>query len=682
MSDVERDAVAEVTRRREQLQQYRAGEFRGTLAEYRVCLADKLSCLRGELARGPAPAPCGSPLEAFAFDPAGSKYFYRDAGVGRRVSIVDWVRHLHHYSQETLAGSPSYALHYTAHHVQQLITATVRVLDAIIKELHGMDGYSALVVHISPAVPRAHLTAAVETLHGRGVDPHTAAEEVVATILYSLELPDTRITTSKKAHGSNGSLYGVMNWSHRVATDGSRLLSDEQEALRGTIGLFLPLHVRVDTMLCRLPKERRVVYRGIRAHIDSLKYSTGFMVPWMALSSTSADFAKAKDFGFTLFIAHVHSASTIDFMTLFPDEAEFLLPSFTVMRAVGVTSSTLLRMIGSTCTIITVQAIGDSPTAAEAVDRLTNMQHLDDLYKPFLSKFVECDVGLGPPPMSPGEKTTPLFKALTEFLDAGPPHMLLLGAGGSGKTSAALAAHCRLSTVPQQVRGRPVVSIFIALPSVAELATKGATALDDSLRHHLGVGADLMDKLLDAACVVVFMESLDECDDDVKKVRALLDATTYCRRTRVIMSSRAEFLEGVSPLQSVLTATAADCAVRFVQPFSDSHVREFITRTLGTYDAAVEKELIALGLGDAELRTTPVTLMMAAEVVLFSRRTATAATPKYDDFGFLAGSRSALYMAYIMTMFTRTERGVIATGLTVDTRVVLDASTARQVLKA
>ena len=97
MSDVERDAVAEVTRRREQLQQYRAGEFRGTLAEYRVCLADKLSCLRGELARGPAPAPCGSPLEAFAFDPA-SKYFYRDAGVGRRVSIVDWVRHLHHYS--------------------------------------------------------------------------------------------------------------------------------------------------------------------------------------------------------------------------------------------------------------------------------------------------------------------------------------------------------------------------------------------------------------------------------------------------------------------------------------------------------------------------------------------------------------------------------------------------------
>ena len=186
MSDVERDAVAEVTRRREQLQQYRAGEFRGTPAEYRVCLAEKLSCLRGELARGPAPAPCGSPLEAFAFDPA-SKYFYRDAGVGRRVSIVDWVRHLHHYSQETLAGSPSYALHYTAHHVQQLITATVRVLDAIIKELHGMDGYSALVVHISPAVPRAHLTAAVETLHGRDVDPHTAAEEVVATILYSLE---------------------------------------------------------------------------------------------------------------------------------------------------------------------------------------------------------------------------------------------------------------------------------------------------------------------------------------------------------------------------------------------------------------------------------------------------------------------------------------------------------------
>ena len=109
------------------------------------------------------------------------------------------MRHLHHYSQDTLAGLPSYALDYTAHHVQQLITATVRVLDAIIKYLHGMDGYSALVEHISPAVPRAHLTAAVETLHGRGVDPHTA--EVVATILYSLKLPDTRITTSKKAHG-------------------------------------------------------------------------------------------------------------------------------------------------------------------------------------------------------------------------------------------------------------------------------------------------------------------------------------------------------------------------------------------------------------------------------------------------------------------------------------------------
>ena len=60
---------------------------------------------------------------------------------------------------------------------------------------------------------------------------------------------------------------------------------------------------------------------------------------------------------------------------------------------------------------------------------------------------------------------------------------------------------------------------------------------------------------------------------------------------------------------------------------SDSHVQELRTIRLWCQSSTL------FGLGDAELRTTPVTLMKAAEVILFSHRTATAATPKYDLAG-------------------------------------------------
>eukprot|EP00759_Apiculatamorpha_spiralis_P035121 PhF_6_TR36074/c1_g1_i1/m.52397 len=224
----------------------------------------------------------------------------------------------------------------------------------------------------------------MKALFEQGVSPSLVAEECVAVGLYTLEMkgnpwkkdnpehsdPELQsvykdTVVCNKVHGYNPSLFAVMNWALRVYRDPAEAMkqSDEDEAcLKSTIQLFLPLLARVDVFLSRLPVKRQSLYRGMGVAIPPSKYSPGSIVPWSALSSTSTQFEEAVKFGTgTLFIALVHNAATIDFVTAYPEEAECLLPSYTWMRAVGVMSPTLLRMLNSTSTYITIQAVGDKP---------------------------------------------------------------------------------------------------------------------------------------------------------------------------------------------------------------------------------------------------------------------------------------------------------------------------------
>ena len=243
----------------------------------------------------------------------------------------------------------------------------------------------------------------LESLQNPQVDPKTASEEMVGIILYTLEMEGETagVISSDAVHGRNCSLYGVMNWSTRVFRDCCVEKTPEQKkALCDTINLFLPLLARVDTFLSRMPLERQTLFRGIRAPIRAEQYSKGLIVPWTALSSTSADFKKAHEFGFTLFLVHVHNASSINFLTMYPEEAEYLLPTYTLLRAIGVVSPTLLKMLGSSCSYIMVQAVGDVPSVDQNLARLQNRTGEMLIFKSFMEHYVQARLYPAPPPLA------------------------------------------------------------------------------------------------------------------------------------------------------------------------------------------------------------------------------------------------------------------------------------------
>ena len=283
------------------------------------------------------------------------------------------------------------------------------------------------ICRLQPAA-RTRLHAAVALFHTNRVAPAAIVDELCGVAVFTSHEPHGRLRLAKPAiHGPSGALHAMMSFACRTYRDADSIkkrTEQETEALRATVAMFLPLLERCDTLVTRLPAVRQTLFRGLAGRVRSRDYlMLGQTVAWHAMASTTEDLEVARDFGTaTIFIAHVHGAGSIDFCSVF-NEKEALLPSYAVLRSMGMRSPTVLRMLNvGECDIVQVQQIGDEQqTAAQTVARMeASLAHLEKLHRPFLRTYVEARVAPNPPPL-PVSATTSLTAAITDLFFALPP---------------------------------------------------------------------------------------------------------------------------------------------------------------------------------------------------------------------------------------------------------------------
>ena len=486
-----------------------------------------------------------------------------------------------------------------------------------------------------------HLRLALDAMRAMCVDPTAVADEMLATMLYTIEAPVGGALANAKLYGPKRCFYAVMNWAVRTFHDAActPLTADEESVLRRTIGIFLPLLIRVECFLARLPLERRTVYRGIRADLPSSQYGVGSIVLWAALSSAGEDFRTAVKFAHkargsaceVVFVLHVHQASVIDFVSAIDlvatppgrKEKEWLLPPYTWVKVAGMMSPTLQRMLGSRQQFVEVHMLGDVPSEDELVQRVLTSQnvHVKELYEPYLEKYVEASVAAAPPPVMEDERL-PLFDAITQFLHSPSLHfMLLMGEAGAGKTSAALAIHSQLSCQHLTIDGRPVVSVFVPLPAV--LLPSRPMTLDAAVQTQLGVDAAGMAVLCRRCFLVLLLDSLDECVGmRADRFRELLGTVECVGCAHTIVSCRTEFLCEVRPPTRAVVDDASQCRTLYVQPLRvrEVDVAELLRRVeVQEHVARVADAVMRMGISQ-ELICRPVTLRMAASIALHRLR--------------------------------------------------------------
>ena len=539
-------------------------------------------------------------------------------------SVVEWLESLptacaseRLYSQSDVVSVCSSISH--------PITALLRLLDRV-----SSDGTLAC------AAPSAEgrLRLALDAMRAMCVDPTAVADEMLATMLYTMEAPIGGTLANDKLYGPKRCFYAVMNWVvrtfHGVAC--TPLTADEETVLRRTIGIFLPLLVRVECFLARLPLERRTVYRGIRGDLPSSQYGVGSIVLWAALSATGEERGTVVKFAHNargsacevVFVLHVHQVSVIDFVTATRMDSvvtQWLLPPYTWVKVAGMMSPTLQRMLGSRQHFVEVHMLGDVPSEDELVQRVLASQnvHVKELYEPYLAKYVEASVAAAPPPVMEDERL-PLFDAITQFLHSPSLHfMLLMGEAGAGKTSAALAIHSQLSCQHLTIDGRPVVSVFVPLPAV--LLPSRPVTLDAAVQTQLGVDAAGMAVLCRRCFLVLLLDSLDECVGmRADRFRELLGTVECVGRAHTIVSCRSEFLSEVRPPTRAVVADASQCRTLYVQPLREVDVAELLRRVeVQEHVTNVADAVMCMGISQ-ELICRPVTLRMAASIALHRLR--------------------------------------------------------------
>ena len=132
----------------------------------------------------------------------------------------------------------------------------------------------------------------------------------------------------------------------------------------------------------------------------------------------------------------------------------------------------------------------------------------------------------------------------------------------------------------------------------------------------------------------------------------------------MIVSCRAEFLQGGLSLPSVVCDPASNCTVQYVQPFDEVDVHSFIQKSLGSWDEAMDERLSGVGL-HGDLRLLPVTLRIGMEIIQWEDDTGSRSTSLVAaKFNFIPRSRAALYEKYLWTCLSRKERRVDVDGQT------------------
>eukprot|EP01137_Pigoraptor_chileana_P027844 Opistho-2@10952 len=469
-----------------------------------------------------------------------------------------------------------------------------------------------------------------------GISSYDAAEYLLALFIYTTNCSSrasvdgwersaddewTMIAKPARSdvHGFNASPWAVLNWTLRVAYDASQ--SDQVRTLAASsLAPFAFLRDRIDEALLLLPKTRSAVFRGVNIPGLSYRYALSFPVIFPPFTSTSTVGTEAVNYmrgEGTFFVLRAHSAARIDFVSFVPAEAEKLLPSFSRFGVVQKASNTVLRMLECPYDIVSMAEHGDdSCTDADAVAACVRSMHQTRfIHEAYLrDTYIEGSVGPLPPPC---DTSTPLFAALSEWIN-GSGHVALVGTGGSGKTSATLAANCFFAAMDGYV------PVFVPVSTVPGLLWEDG-ALDRHVGILLNLSAAQMDLMALTRTVVVLLESLDEVplhhhDDttlvDMRTyVLGLLQKNPFCAKARVLLSCRDEFLSrhDMSPFDLF----GSNGKVLHVQPFSDADVTAFVakhcakTKLSPAAAASKENAIRTLSRGLRDALSNPCVLHMA-----------------------------------------------------------------------
>eukprot|EP01063_Lacrimia_lanifica_P033931 TRINITY_DN6166_c0_g1_i1.p1 TRINITY_DN6166_c0_g1~~TRINITY_DN6166_c0_g1_i1.p1 ORF type:complete len:1811 (+),score=437.13 TRINITY_DN6166_c0_g1_i1:89-5521(+) len=433
------------------------------------------------------------------------------------------------------------------------------------------------------------------------------------------------------------------------------------------IKTFQPLIRRLTELIQTLPSEPTTVFRGIASNV-SASYRVGTSVVWNAFTSTSVDKSAARGFmghgdGTFFTIIARDGAARVDFCSPYKAEQELLYAGNIEFRVMWKLSPTLLRMMGIAYDIVVMQEVGEGGTVVPEVrlfkDVLGQAMHFAQR---FLETYVEGRVGddahvpegdaeklstwigewlyprvnnlgldgneeeqkqmllaqqvLGRGPLSFRSKdksaATDASPPSKEWRrPAGRPARCLIGVGGSGKTSASVAAMSWLLDPPAAWRLQQgedawerLFPIFLPLPSLgARLLQPGG--IDAAICEMFSLDADGLSALGKEYDVVIVADSFDETGVTAPALRAaiatsgmdvrsLLGMNVWARDRSVIVTVRDEYLRANA-------MTAEDLCGGYVQC---GHVQAFTALDASNYMKSVllrqRKEALAQ-CGDQEL---------------------------------------------------------------------------------
>jgi hypothetical protein len=302
-----------------------------------------------------------------------------------------------------------------------------------------------------------------------------------------------------------------------------------------------------------LPHDRRVVFRGVPVALAK-KFRLDSQIVFPPFTSTSLVGREALAFmnsnrPGTFFLLHTWSGSVISHASWYPEQAESLLGTFTTFSVKSKMSKSLLMMLGRAYDIVVVSEDGGDGVVPDAVVVEALLQAAAQtvfVYDSYLETFVESSVAASPPPQDPSV-TTRLFTMLEGWLgSAATPHLVILGSGGTGKTSATLAALSRLASG----RTPNAFPVFVPLPQVPALLSHDG-AIDAYLSQTLDATPAQITLLGKQRTVVLFLDSLDEVGElPMARLRqGLLAGNPLASSMRTVLSSRDEVLTALQPPQ-------------------------------------------------------------------------------------------------------------------------------------
>ena len=262
-------------------------------------------------------------------------------------------------------------------------------------------------------------------------------------------------------------------------------------------------------------------------------------------------------------------------------------------------SPTLLRLMGLAFDVVVMQETKESEARMTVETMLKVQREMAALYEKYLEEYVEGRVAKES--AAPENESEALTCWIETWLEAGKadvsrPPAFLIGDGGTGKTSAAVALLCRLAkhkhtSASHQSdhaalagKGQPVVPVFVSLPAFG-LFLQGDVAADkDGLQEYMqqlmGLDEAGLKELQERYDVVLLLDSLDEMADGIIKEdkRFLQRFPSAAEHCSAVLTVRGEWLKAQQGSPADLCDGATE--VRFLQQFSQEDALGYIAKRI------------------------------------------------------------------------------------------------------